>query len=69
MLYDATTKERRGFMFLREDMKSLQQSFNAIDKGWVYDEGCRGRGGDFDRDVPSSCAVSITNKSVDFAVD
>jgi hypothetical protein len=68
-LYYNITKEERGFMSLRQDMKSLETSFNTLDNGWVYSESCRGKGGDFDRDVPSSCAISISNDKTDFSVN
>ncbi len=69
LLYNSITRESRGFMSLRQDMVALQNKFNSIDKGWMYSESCRGKGGDFDRDVPSSCAASITNRSIDFSAD
>jgi len=60
-------KEREMFMSLRADMKDLQIEFNKIDQGWEYSETCRGKGGDFDRNIPSSCALSITNTENDFS--
>ncbi len=64
-LYGNATKERRVYMSLRQDMEAIQLEFNKIDANWEYEEGCKGKGGDFDKNVPSTCFISISNKSFD----
>lgn len=61
--------ERRAFYSLKSDLVDLQTQFNRIDKGWEYDESCRAKGGVYENDIPSSCAASISNKSVDFSTN
>lgn len=56
-------KDRRLFVGLREDMKSLQEEFNKVQGGWEYDEGCKGGGGVYDSDIPSLCFINISNNS------
>lgn len=63
------SKEREMFMSLREDMKTLQIKFNKIHEGWKYNEGCRGKGGDYDRNIPSTCFLSISNKDIDLSTN
>jgi|JI10StandDraft_1071094.scaffolds.fasta_scaffold1149961_1 hypothetical protein len=61
----AAEYEKEMFMNLQSNMKSLKEAFSAIDSGWSYSEGCRGKGGVYERGEPSSCLISITNQSED----
>lgn len=61
----AAEYEKEVFMNLQSSMKSLKNDFSSIDSGWIYSEGCRGKGGVYERAEPSSCLISITNQSDD----
>lgn len=61
--YTETNNERVTFTTLQANIKSLQDKFNQEVPGWIYDEGCRGKGGVYNRDEPLSCTISIVNES------
>ncbi len=48
---------------LKNSVLSLRFKFNAIDKGWTYDEYCRGVGSTVSRNDRISCYMTLTNGS------
>ena len=52
-------QEADGFTKLKLDFLALQKEFNRIDKGWEYKEGCVGRGGVYESDIPHSCGFDL----------
>jgi len=61
--YSKASEERTKFASLQSSIKSLQNKLNQEVPGWIYDEGCRGKGGVYNRDEPLSCTISIVNES------
>lgn len=57
--------DRIGFNNLSKELKSLQTDLNKIHSGWVYSEGCSGKGGVYEQDKASSCSITLINKSSD----
>ena len=60
----ALRQEADGFAKLKQDFLALQTEFNKIDPGWQYSEGCRGKGGVYERNKASDCSMSIYNPMV-----
>lgn len=56
----ALQQEAEGFTKLKQDFLDLQKEFNKIDQGWVYHEGCVGKGGVYESDIPDSCGMELT---------
>lgn len=61
--YNSFTKsrERNQFKQLEGTLKVLQTKLNQINPTWVYNSGCRGKGGVYERNEPSSCFVQLSN--------
>ncbi|MFZ1812375.1 MAG: hypothetical protein WAU02_02495 [Candidatus Saccharimonadales bacterium] len=60
----ALRQEADGFAKLKQDFLALQTEFNKIDPGWEYSEGCRGKGGVYNDNQPSSCSLVLASKAV-----
>ncbi len=59
--------EKNNFIQTRSALIELNDEFNRADQGWVYSESCRGKGDVYESEIPSSCAMSITNTRVNVA--
>lgn len=60
-------QDRRVFMGLKEDMKSLQVELNKVDDAWNYDEYCRGYGSDVARNDLKICNIELSMQKKDLS--
>lgn len=56
--------QEKGFIETKIALLKLQDTFNRADSGWKYSDSCRAKGGVYEADVPSSCAMSINNNQI-----
>lgn len=61
---DIPIKEESGFRKLASNMRNVKQKLDLISPGWVYKEGCSGKGGVYERDEPSYCSITLTNNNL-----